>query len=272
MSPRRAALGLVLVLALALVVAVGCGVLGDDEPEPRVDGPGMTADEAVHTVPGRELFRADFETGDLGQWDGGQAVADDRIQVVDDPVDQGRYAGRFEVRDGDNPIGFGDRAELQIGSGEEEGQDRWYAWSTMFDPSFPTSDAWQVVTQWHVEDIDGTPPVAFYVIGDEIALQTNPHDGDGTPAGEPAIHWSAPLDRGRWHHFRLHVRWSGDDELGLIQLWADGVEATGEIHTRTLYPGHAAYLKQGYDRRSGEPQTGVVYHDALRASEAVPAA
>ena len=77
---------------------------------------------------------------------GPAGVFRDRIQAVTDPVNQGRYAGRFEVRDGDNPIGFGDRAEVQLETGEHEGADRWYAWSTMFDPSFPGGDAWPVVT------------------------------------------------------------------------------------------------------------------------------
>jgi hypothetical protein len=270
MRIARAAAGVVLALCLVALVA-GCGLGGSGDAE-RQDGPGATADETLHKVEGTELYRGDWETGDMSQWDGVQAVADDRIQIVTDPVDQGEYAARFEVRDGDNPIGFGDRAEVQIGSGESEGDERWYAWSVMFDPSFPTTDAWQVVTQWHAEGADGSPPVAFYVVGDELTLQTNPHDGDAEPEGPAIVHWSSPLDRGEWHHLRLRVRWSGDDDTGELELWADGELVLPTVRTRTLYPGHEAYFKQGYYRQSGEPQTGVVYYDAFRASEVVPSA
>jgi hypothetical protein len=253
----------VAVVALALLVA-GCG--GDRSD--RVDGPGAGRDEARHVLGGAELMRADFETGDLRQWDGEQRVADDRIQVVRDPVDQGEFSGRFEVRDGDNPIGFGDRAEVQLATDEGEGDDRWYAWSTMFDPTFPDSDAWQVVTQWHSSS-DGPPPLAFYVENEEYTLQTNPYDPDGDVSA-PVAHWSAPLNRGTWRHIRLHVVWSADPERGLIELWVDGERATPPISTQTLRPGEGVYFKQGYYRRSGEPQTGIVYHDAFRMSEAAP--
>jgi Polysaccharide lyase len=263
----KAARAVAILAALAIAVASGgCGPLGGDDAPERVDGPGASLDEERHRIPGEEIYRGDFETADLSQWDGYQSVAGDRIRIVGDPVDQGRYAARFEVREGDNPIGFGDRAEVQMGTGEHEGADRWYSWSTMLDPAFPTSAGWQVLTQWHA-DADGPPPVALQVVGEQIALVSNPYDAEGKPDGPAIVHWAGPLDRGRWHHFRLHVVWSGDDDTGLLQLWHDGRRATGVIRTRTLYPGLEAYLKQGLYRESGESATGIVYHDGLRVSE-----
>lgn len=266
MRPSTSLRRVAIVLALAVMIPVaGCGESGDPE---RVDGPGAERDQVRHTIPGTELFRADFETGDLRQWDGSQAVADDRIRVVRDPVDQGQFSGRFEVRDGDNPIGFGDRAEVQLGSGEREGEERWYAWSTMFAPDFPRTDAWQVVTQWHSAE-DGPPPVALYVVGDDLELQTNPYDADGQ-ALAPITHWAGPLDRGIWRHLRLHVVWSSDPDEGLLELWVDDERVTPPIRTQTLRPGQQAFLKQGYYRQSGEPRTGVVFHDGMRVSEVAP--
>ena len=265
MRRRCAAAGVATIAAL--VLAGGCGFGSSAEKPPRENGPGAALDKPRHRVEGREIVRGDWETGDLRQWDGAQAVSRDRIQAVTAPVNQGTYAGRFEVRDGDNPIGFGDRAEVQLETGEREGADRWYAWSTMFDPSFPDSDAWQVVTQWHCEDCDGTPSVGFYVIGERFAFQVNTHDADLQPIEEHIV-WSTPLARGTWHHFRLHVIWSGSDDTGLVELWHNGRKVAGPVHIRTLYPGHRAYFKQGYYRRSGEPRTGIVYHDAFRMTEA----
>src|SRR5690606_15200677 len=124
----------------------------------------------------------------------------------------------------------------------------------------------QVVTQWHCADCDGTPSLAFYVIGDPYALQVNPHEADGTALAERVV-WSTPLAPGTWHHMRLHVVWSGDDRRGLVELWHQGRKVAGPVRVRTLYPGRRAYFKQGYYRRGGEPRTGVVLHDAFRASE-----
>jgi hypothetical protein len=250
---------------LVASVAVLGACAGDPPQAPRIP------DQGDQRLPGREVLRADFETGGLQQWAGGQAVDDDRIQVVRDPVNQGRYAGRFEVRDGDNPIGYGDRAEVQLSSGETEGQERWYGWSTMFASDFPVTDAWQVVTQWHSE-VDGPPPLAFYVEDDRFILRTNRYESDASSAGDPIDHWSAPLRRGVWYRMKLHVRWSGDDDVGFLELWVNGRRVTERVRTRTLFPGHRSFFKQGYYRRSGEPQTGVVYHDGFHASEVTAAA
>lgn len=256
------------VVLLALIVAgvaviVAPGGLGGGE---RIDGPGAALDAPRDRVPGTELFRADFETGDLRQWDGVQAVAGHGIQVVDDPVEQGRHAARFEVRDGDNPIDGDDRAELQLATAEAEGDLRWYGWSTMFASDFPSIDGFQVVTQWLPRNAGGPPSMGFYVTGDEIRLQVNPYDSEGVPARPPVVEWTGPLDRGRWLRFRMRVRWSGDDARGAIDLWVDGRHVVEDARIRTLYPGDGGYLKQGYYRRAGEPETGVLYHDGLRVS------
>lgn len=258
-------MAVVLLALIAAGVAVIVAPAGPGGGE-RIDGPGAALDAPGDRVAGTELFRADFETGDLRQWDGVQAVAGHGIRVVDDPVAQGRHAARFEVRDGDNPIDADDRAELQLASGEAEGDLRWYGWSTMFAPDFPSIDGFQVVTQWRPRNADGPPSMGFYVTGDRIRLQVNPYDAEGVPARPPVIEWTGPLDRGAWLHFRMRVRWSGDDARGAIDLWVDGRHVVEDARIRTLYPGDGGYLKQGYYRRAGEPETGVLYHDGLRVS------
>jgi hypothetical protein len=218
-------------------------------------------------LPGKEILRADYETGSLSQWNANQAVAADRISVVSDTVRQGAYAARFEVRNGDNPIGYGDRAEVQTSTGEREGQERWYGWSTMFAPDYPTSSSWQVVSQWHA-NADGSPPLAFFAQGDELKLVAHRFSAPGVPIDIVDI-WRGPLRRGAWQDIKLHVLWSGSDSTGFVELWVDGVQQTfddgsARRQIRTLYPGVGAYFKQGLYRQSGIPQTGVVYHDGFR--------
>ena len=100
-------------------------------------------------IPGTILRTGDYNTGSLSQWSGSQKSQPYSIGVQSNDVREGSHAARFEVRNGDNPIGYGDRAEVQASTGESEGKERWYSWSTKFDSGYPTSSGWQVVSQWH---------------------------------------------------------------------------------------------------------------------------
>src|SRR5262245_27428354 len=78
------------------------------------------------------LWRGDFETGNIGQWTKAQQVASDRLQIVNSPVRQGQHSLRVEVKQGDDPINAsGNRAELVWMQPENEGNDRYYSWSTL---------------------------------------------------------------------------------------------------------------------------------------------
>jgi hypothetical protein len=51
------------------------------------------------------IFKADFETGDLSEWNQtgirGQNATPRNIQVVTDIVQQGKYAGKFTIHEDD---------------------------------------------------------------------------------------------------------------------------------------------------------------------------
>lgn len=249
--------------ALIATAAVAAPAVAAEPGGPAAGGAVATArSPATGPLPGQVIFRGDFETGGLDQWDGLQQVAGDRIRVVRARGAQGGFAARFEVRNGDNPIGHGDRAEVQVASAEREGHERWYDWRIRFAPGFPSSSGWQVVTQWH-SSLDGSPPVGLYVHRDQVYLQIWKHDARGNPVAAPLVPWSGPLKRGTWQRFRMHARWSGSDRRGFVRLFVDGRDVTGVVRTRTLYPGQRNYLKLGYYRQSGIRSPGVVYHDGM---------
>ena len=264
---KRTETGVLVVASATVTGAAPLAVAGiGSTPPPPVATP---VNRAQDVLPGTELLRADYETGDLSQWGAFQRVAADRIQVVASPVRQGKYAARFEVRNGDNPIGYGDRAEVQRGTGESEGEQRWYAWSTMLASDFPRTNAWQVISQWHA-NADGSPPLAFFAEGDSIVLQAHRFSGPGAEIDIKDI-WTGPMRRGQWQDIQLHVKWSGSDSVGFVELWIDGVQqrfddGTTKRFIRTLTPGVGAYFKQGLYRQSGIAGTGVVYHDGFRMS------
>jgi hypothetical protein len=226
----------------------------DNTPEPAPAQPGSA---------GGILWRGDFDTGNLSQWDVAQRVASDRIQLTTSPRRQGSHAARFEVRSGDNIGNTAPRAEVAAELGEREGDERYYRWYTYWDPSFPTSyrDSFVTFTQWRATD-ESDSMTSFMQWGDRIELRR-----DGT-------RWSAPLVKGVWHEFIYHVKWSPDAKVGFIELWYDGQLVLPKTHVRTMAgsPGRAVgnYVKQGL-YKSDEIPTGVLYHDGFVAGTSLAA-
>ena len=250
--PRRHRVLLVLAAAIAAGAAVAAA---------------PAAGASATAIPGHTVVRGDFETGNLNQWSGIARVRTSSVRLVRRPVRQGRYAARFEVRDGDNPIGYGDRAQIQIGTNEREGQVRWYSWSTRVSRGFPSYRSFQVLAQWHAK-ANGSPPLAFFAEGDRLVLKVHRHAGPGALLNIRDI-WRGPLRRGAWRDIKLRVRWSGSDSRGWVELWIDGRrqrfdDRSRRRRIRTMYPGVDNYFTMGYYRQSGLSRTGVVFHDGFR--------
>ncbi|MGV9414110.1 polysaccharide lyase [Nocardia sp. NPDC003693] len=242
-----------------------------------------------------ERFVGDFETGNFDQWANCQNVAVSSTPCADytDPTDsmrvetsvvrQGEYAARFQVGEGDTPdrICCGARAEV---SGEDatradEGDERWYQWSTRFESGFPADRGWTVLSQWHAEE-DGSPPLAVAAgptnVSENhwgIVISTWNGPGDAGPTYTP---WSMQLVPDVWNDIKLHVKWSARDTDGYVELWLGGQRQTfdaspcaGQVRCaiRTLMPnGGGVYFKQGYYRDPGITPLGAVYHDGFSAA------
>ncbi len=200
------------------------------------------------------VWRGDFETGDHTQWDRTQMVSSDRLAVVSSPVRQGRHALKATVRQGDDPINSsGNRNELVKMTREAVGSEYYYRWSTMFAPDFPSARTWQLFAQWHHEGCCGSPPVEFYVYGEEVRLNVG---------GDPGvIVWKAPLVRGQWQDFIFHVKWSPDARVGFVELYHNGQLVLPKRNIATMYSGMLNYLKVGLYRSDTVTRTGIVYHD-----------
>jgi hypothetical protein len=200
------------------------------------------------------LWRGDFETGDLSQWSKSQAVSSNRLQLVGAPLRQGRYALKATVYQGDDPINAsGDRAELVRMTREPSGSEYAYRWSTMFAQDFPSVRTWQLFTQWHHEGSSGSPPVEFYVYGEELRLSVG--------GNSPVIVWRAPLTRGVWNDFVFRVRWSADPAVGFVELYHNGKLVLPRRSIATQFPGQLNYLKVGLYRNDTIQPAGTVFHD-----------
>ncbi len=202
------------------------------------------------------VWHGDFESGDLSQWTGRESVAANRLQIVEDPVREGRFALKATVYQGDDPIGAsGNRNELLHYGNESEGTEYFYKWSTMFAPDFPSVNTWQLFTQWHHDGNSGSPPLEFFVRGENMHLRVEGRDD--------RIVWKAPLERGKWLDFVLHVKWSSDRNVGFVELYYNGQLVLPRTPAATLYWGMQNYLKQGLYRDAAVGPAGVVYHDGM---------
>jgi MYXO-CTERM domain-containing protein len=200
------------------------------------------------------VWRGDFETGDISQYRRAQWVSADRLQVVESPVFQGRYALRATVKQGDDPINSScNRNELVYQGYEAEGSEYYYRWQVLFPQDYPSVKTWQVFTQWHHDGCCGSPPVEFFVYGEEIRFTLT----------DSVTPWKTALVRGQWQDFILHVKWSPDPAVGFVELWHNGQRVLSRYAHATMYPGDGIYLKLGLYRGDTVQPVGVVYHDGF---------
>ncbi len=201
------------------------------------------------------VWRGDFESGDRSQYSGTQMVSADRLQVVTSPVAEGKYALKATVRQGDDPINSsGNRNELVYQGKEVVGSEYYYRWKVMFATDFPSVDTWQLFTQWHHDGCCGSPPVEFYVRGEEIRLSL---------PGTGEVPWRTKLVRGVWHEFIFHVKWGTTANTGFIELWHNKELVLPKRGAMTMYSGQKNYLKLGLYRNDTVQPVGVVYHDGF---------
>ncbi len=183
-------------------------------------------------------------------------MAPDRLQVVSDVVREGSYALKATVYQGDDPIqASGNRNEMVYVTDEAPGSEYFYKWSTLFPENFASNARWQVFAQWHQQGCCGSPPLEFFVVGEEMFLRVGGTHGK--------ILWRAPLERGRWHDFVLHVKWSSDSREGFVEMYKDGELAVPQTMAATQFGGDRNYLKLGLYRDSRISSVGVVYHDGF---------
>ncbi|HYV45088.1 MAG TPA: polysaccharide lyase [Myxococcaceae bacterium] len=211
------------------------------------------------------LWRGDFETGDRSQWSQVEMISPDRLQVVDAPMRPGRHALRAEVRKGDDPINAsGNRNELIRYDGASEGRELYYGWSTLWPADYPLTPTWQVFIQWHHPGNNGAPPVRF-VLGCSAGDCGRPLPDTLFFIVDDKTMWQmAPVTRGAWHDFVLHIKWSADPGVGFVELWYDRQLVVPKSLVRTLYSSaDTNYLKMGLYRDEATDPTQVLFQDGV---------
>jgi hypothetical protein len=234
------------------------------------------------------VFSGDWETADASQWSGNHwnrhFPLRNQFEIVTDPVRQGGFAAKFTVRPGDKfGATSGERSEVfYTGADEHQGDDVWYAWSTLFPSDWSTPTGWSIFTQWH-SYYPVSPPIAFNMKGERIQVNLNTGSVDsGSASFRPVYPITDALERGVWNDFVVHIVWSGSH--GSLEVWhrtgsnpfEKKVDVAG-IPTMQVQAGVPSdnYLKTGFYRNDDSSRVNVLYEDgfsrAANAQDLAPA-
>ena len=218
---------------------------------------------SVSALATEPLWSGDFETGDLSQWPSSESQpgAADRLVAVNEPVRQGQHALRATVKHGDF-YSSGARAEVVLANPMfREGDERWFHWYTLFPADFQASPSWIVYTQWHSNGFD--VPLAFNLRGETLSFRVMGHQYDRAGLWDAGTLWKAPLQRGKWNEYLLHVKFSDKSNIGFVELWVDGDLVVPKTMHATLVPRDSVYLKMGLYRDQAITWAQTVYHDGM---------
>ena len=213
----------------------------------------------------------DFESGRLDGWVP-QVVAPYSVTVVTDIVRRGRYAARFEVRQGDRPGSRGYRAELQDIYDAPAGAELWYGFSTYIPPEFPIQKNRCVIGQWWAppdnkteKDARRSPALAHrYENGIfRVTLRFSQEKTQSRNDGRQRVLLEVRnFPRGTWHDSVYRVRWSSGDD-GIVEGWLDGTKVIDYRGSVGYNDRRAPYFKVGL-YRDDVPETYVVHFDEYR--------
>jgi len=227
------------------------------------------------------IWKGDFEDGSSSltghcsagqnQWCDLQTIRPQQIQVVTDPVAQGKYAVRFEVKFGDVYSTYSDSRSVMTGPEslwESEGSEKWYRWQALWpqdwvgsypkwdELSNPSARSWAgSLIVWHHDANGGVEKgsAPFYLGADDNNIWLCLTDQATSECRENLV--LAPLQRNHWHDFIMHAKWSSNPSVGYLEIWIDGVLALPKHFAQNMYPGMRNYLIVGLYRNGyiGDP-------------------
>lgn len=241
-------------------------VITDDKGEhifKEISGP--TPPDPPIPPDGDKTWVGDAETGDLSQWQDITQAAPGRISIVTAPVDQGKYAYRFELRPGDDAYG----SRVQLGTGISggvkahyinNGDEGYYGVSIRLPSNLATVEDWRQYAQWKGIHT-GSPPLQISHNNNKWRLYYRPN----TLSDKNILKWEAPDRKDVWERFTFHIKWSVDPKVGFIEMKYNGALVvplfyTSNIHMKDGKP-VSNIVNIGIYRSSSIKSTDVVHID-----------
>lgn len=198
-----------------------------EEEEPTGEEEAPVEESEGSTEP---IWYADPAAPILEDWASIQAEPGRITETPDAAMPYG-FAYADEIRNGDDPGGYGERSEVGEGNptrrGLEdrlfnEGQDRWIAFPFILGADFPiNTKEWYVLMQ--IKQLGGLGTPILSMGSDErgdggLALfnsDTN-HESSGN-----IVRWDGKMKIGQLTKIVLHVKFSPDPSVGFVELYGD---------------------------------------------------
>jgi hypothetical protein len=224
---------------------------------------------AGQTQPGNTAYMG-FESGTMSGWRTEKLAKEYSGTVVQDVVRRGKFAMRFELRDGDSPGGDGIRAELKEQYLAPLNQVVWYSFSTLIPLTFPRWSDNSVISQWKGStdpgEYDDRSPILAHRYWDGALVVDIRHSAErlqqGNDGERKTILRIPDFKLGVWHDFRYRIVWSYDK--GEIDCWMDGKQVIKYRGPVGYNDARGPYFKLGLYHHDGGPKPFVIYHDEYK--------
>jgi hypothetical protein len=205
------------------------------------------------------IWKADFETGDLTQWNGttnGSKGARKNIEFVADPVQQGKTAAKFTIHPDDTFGGGQQRVQVTRNQARTgEGQDTFMSWYVLVpaDPLIRDNIAY-----W--ESNSSYQNMMTWWVAPKGAAGGGTTINYGTGALGRNKQWTADITLNKWHQLAVHIHWSVNAQMGSVQLYFDGAMVV-DVKVQTKADGNSLFFQAGYHRASVSPLIDSIYID-----------
>ncbi|MDN3671167.1 polysaccharide lyase [Echinicola jeungdonensis] len=160
------------------------------------------------------IYFETFEDSDPLSFAHHQYSEDYSFGRAQDPVFEGNYSGRFELRDDDEMASNGTRSEVLFP--DQDHNERWYSFS-LYLPSdgFKKDSNNDIINQWHQGSGSGSPTTTLRIEDDRFFLKSG-------PTKEERVDYDiAAVQKDTWNEFVFHIIHSGDSD-GLVEVWLNG--------------------------------------------------
>ena len=158
---------------------------------------------------------------------------------------------RFEVRSGDvwtYDNASRERSEIAGVTNYANGTEIDLHYGFKLEPGATNTAAWTVVGQLHQDSaVGGSPPFAFYLVGEQMAVQVGFTNAQGSQVQETVYLDPTPIQRGHVYDIKVAVTFDPKGN-GALVVWRDGVEIV-DYRGALGYVGETStYFKEGIYR------------------------
>jgi MYXO-CTERM domain-containing protein len=182
---------------------------------------------------------ADFETGDVSQWQG--TLNEQNIQVVGAPVAEGSFAGEITLTNDaiwpGNNLRRVEFRHVPDASRTAEGAETYFAWSFYLPETLPEQPS-QQIGYWESQQ-SFQQMMAFAVEGERLRFVTR------QPTNVTQWDDMTAATAGQWHRIAMHLVWSKDENVGAVSLWFDGEQVVTAASARTLNDDNPHFTQVG---------------------------